>query len=91
MARAFRCKKCGTGYTTTGNEIPPVINWDDGHKCVLIEVESKLNKPQGPCSAHSQFSNEEEERERRMDIIGQNGNDGLHYDEERREEDDYNG
>ena len=33
----------------------------------------------GPCSAHNEAS--EEELERRMDIIGQNGNDGLHYDE----------
>ena len=34
----------------------------------------------GPCVAHDKFSEEEEERERRMNIIGRNGNDGLHYD-----------
>ena len=40
MARAFRCKECGTGYSTTGKDIPPSPNWDDGHVCDLIEVES---------------------------------------------------
>ena len=43
MARAFRCKHCGTGYSTTGNDVPPTPNWDDGHKCELVEVKSKLN------------------------------------------------
>ena len=32
----------------------------------------------GPCSGHDEAS--EEELEKRMNIIGQNGNDGLHYD-----------
>ncbi len=41
--RAFRCKQCGARYSTTGNEVPPTPNWDDGHKCELVEVESKLN------------------------------------------------
>ena len=39
----------------------------------------------GPCVANDSFSKEtlelEEAMEKRMDIIGQNGNDGLHYDE----------
>ena len=46
----------------------------------------------GPCSMHDEVSEEEIEgsiaadlaeieREKRMNIIGQNGNDGLHYDE----------
>tara|TARA_R110002020_G_scaffold100855_5_gene238091 strand:- start:20431 stop:20592 length:162 start_codon:yes stop_codon:yes gene_type:complete len=43
MARAFRCKECGTGYSTTGDDVPPSPNWADGHKCVMVEVESKLN------------------------------------------------
>ena len=38
----------------------------------------------GPCSSHDQSSQltiEEEIAERRMNIIGQNGNDGLHYED----------
>lgn len=112
MARAFRCSKCGLGFTTVKDEIPNCI-WKD-EDCNLIEVESKLNSEKKyteediddaydrgirdvkngvirPCSAHSLQSDEDEERERRMNIIAQNGNDGLHYDKEGREEDDYNG
>ncbi len=33
-----------------------------------------------PCVGHELASWEEEELERRMNIIGQNGNEGLHYD-----------
>jgi hypothetical protein len=33
----------------------------------------------GPCVGHDKASWDEEEAERRMDIIGQNGNEGLHY------------
>jgi hypothetical protein len=33
-----------------------------------------------PCVGHDKASWDEEEAERRMDIIGQNGNEGLHYD-----------
>ena len=33
----------------------------------------------GPCSKHDEASWDEEEAERRMDIIGQNGNEGSHY------------
>ena len=40
MARAFRCKGCGTGYSTTGDDVPPSPNWYDGHVCEMIEVES---------------------------------------------------
>lgn len=43
MTRAFRCKECGTGYSTTGDDVPPSPNWDDGHVCEMVEVESKLN------------------------------------------------
>ena len=32
-----------------------------------------------PCVGHDAASWDEEEAERRMDIIGQNGNEGLHY------------
>ena len=33
----------------------------------------------GPCVGHDKASWDEEEAERRMDIIGQNGNEGSHY------------
>jgi hypothetical protein len=33
----------------------------------------------GSCSKHDAASWDEEEMERRMNIIGQNGNEGLHY------------
>ena len=33
-----------------------------------------------PCRGHDAASWDEEEAERRMNIIGQNGNEGLHYD-----------
>ena len=33
-----------------------------------------------PCVGHELASQEEEEQNRRMDIIGQNGNEGTHYD-----------
>jgi hypothetical protein len=33
----------------------------------------------GPCSRHDAASWNEEEMEQRMNIIGQNGNEGLHY------------
>jgi hypothetical protein len=33
----------------------------------------------GPCVGHDKASWDAEEAERRMDIIGQNGNEGLHY------------
>ena len=35
-----------------------------------------------PCVGHDKASWDAEEAERRMDIIGQNGNEGLHYDME---------
>lgn len=41
--KAYRCRDCGTGYSTTGNEKPPTPNWSDGHECELVEVESLLN------------------------------------------------
>lgn len=41
--KGYRCKECGTGYSTTGDTPPPSPRWDDGHVCEMIEVESKLN------------------------------------------------
>jgi len=78
MARAFRCKSCGTGYSTTGDDVPPSPNWDDGHVCEMVEVESKLNvKVEQDPFMLSQIT--EEERDARMKNIGQNGNTGEHY------------
>lgn len=48
MVKAYRCKICGTGYSTTGDSPPPSPNWDDGHVCEMVEVESKLNSPSPP-------------------------------------------
>ena len=47
--------------------------------CDDVEIEKSLSaypESNGPCAGHNSYS---EEQERRMDIIGQNGNDGLHY------------
>ena len=42
--KGFRCKECGTGYSTTGDDVPPSPNWDDGHVCEMIEVKSKISR-----------------------------------------------
>ena len=41
--KGYRCKKCGTGYSTVGKDAPPSPRWADGHVCEMIEVEHKLN------------------------------------------------
>jgi hypothetical protein len=41
--KGYRCRECGTGFSTTGDKAPPSPNWDDGHICDLVEVESKIN------------------------------------------------
>ena len=41
--KGYRCKKCGTGYSTTGEDVPPSPVWADGHICDMVEVEHKLN------------------------------------------------
>ncbi len=76
--KAYRCKECGTGYSTTGDVAPPSPNWDDGHKCVMVEVESYIQS--GNPDFNLSERNIELEREARMRIIGQNGNTGEHYD-----------
>jgi hypothetical protein len=47
------------------------------------EYLSSLNEKEAeripPCVGHDKASWDDEEAERRMDIIGQNGNEGLHY------------
>ena len=87
--KGYRCKECGTGYSTTGDTPPPSPNWADGHKCEMVEVESKIsaNKsrqpgkifPVGLRDGHYTQDKIEEEREARMRIIAQNGNTGEHY------------
>jgi hypothetical protein len=42
--------------------------------------EAFMDTKQSPCIGHDKASWDEEEAERRMNIIGQNGNEGLHYD-----------
>jgi hypothetical protein len=42
-----------------------------------------------PCVGHDTASWDAEEAERRMDIIGQNGNEGLHYGDVENKFDDY--
>ena len=97
MARAFRCKSCGTGYSTTGDDVPPSPNWADGHVCEMVEVKSKINKGNNPspppvgfdvksldANKDPDFTEEDKlelERNARLRIIGQNGNTGEHYDE----------
>ena len=46
----------------------------------LAALQTYLDKKEAPCTAHNTFSEEEEEAaEKRMNVIGQNGNDGIHY------------
>jgi len=45
----------------------------------LKEAAAQYNKLVAPCRGHDAASWDAEEAERRMDIIGQNGNEGLHY------------
>ena len=55
----------------------------------LKEAAAQYNKLVAPCRGHDAASWNEEEAERRMDIIGQNGNEGLHYGDVENEFDDY--
>jgi len=51
---------------------------DDGYG--ESSFESFMDTKQSPCIKHDEASWEEEERlNKRMDIIGQNGNEGIHY------------
>ncbi len=57
------------------------------------EYLSSLNEKEAeripPCVGHDKTSWDAEEAERRMNIIGQNGNEGLHYGDVENEFDDY--
>lgn len=47
-----------------------------------LHIKSNPTKKVAPCVGHSVASDEEEEAlNKRMDLIGQNGNEGLHYEE----------
>ena len=58
--------------------------WD-----TLKEELSKVNVIE-PCSGHS-YASDEQELNERMDIIGQNGNEGLHYENLEELEEDFFG
>jgi hypothetical protein len=62
--------------------------WDEPNDA-LKEAAAEYNKLVAPCRGHDAASWDEEEAERRMDIIGQNGNEGLHYGDVENEFDDY--
>tara|TARA_R100000541_G_scaffold13397_1_gene22366 strand:+ start:4414 stop:4698 length:285 start_codon:yes stop_codon:yes gene_type:complete len=93
--KKFKCKTCCTNYSTTGEDPPTSPRWADGHECEITEVGQK------PPDSNLEYKNnkkktifgsgiiawDEEVSEHRMKMIGQNGNEGLHY----REEDDFNG
>lgn len=55
----------------------------------LKEELSKVNVIP-PCSGHA-YESDEQEMNQRMDIIGQNGNEGLHYESQQELEDDFFG
>ncbi len=80
MARAFRCKECGTGYSTTGDDTPTSPKWDDGHVCELVEVQSMLRGAKN-INELSEEDKIELQEENRMKIIAQNGNTGEHYED----------
>jgi DNA-binding PadR family transcriptional regulator len=68
------------GFTEGVHEYNLTPKQWDALKEKLEEVNDISKTP--PCSGHDQESWNEEELERRMDIIGQNGNEGLHYNAE---------
>jgi DNA-binding PadR family transcriptional regulator len=51
-----------------------------GWEALKNNLEKVNDNKVSPCVGHELASWEEEELERRMNIIGQNGNEGLHYD-----------
>jgi hypothetical protein len=68
------------GFTEGVHEYNLTPKQWDSLKEKLEEVNDITKTP--PCSGHDQESWNEEEAERRMDIIGQNGNTGEHYENE---------
>jgi hypothetical protein len=60
------------------------IYWDDlGDSHSHVDNQKKCSPAPTPCSNHArdlEWEEKEEEWNRRMDIIGSNGNEGDHYD-----------
>lgn len=54
--------------TKLDNVIKALYDYDDDYEPQI-----------GACSKHDEMSWDEEETNKRMDIIGQNGNEGIHY------------
>ena len=59
--------------------IKAMHDYDGNDEYGESSFEAFMDTKIGPCSKHDEASWDEEEAERRMDIIGQNGNEGLHY------------
>lgn len=95
MARAFRCKKCGTGFSTTGDDVPPSPNWDDGHVCEMKEVKSKLktfNPARLDAESVRDFNIKQEAKRRAAGYMKLKKSQCQgHSENSDREEDDYNG
>jgi hypothetical protein len=60
--------------------IKAMHDYDGNDEYGESSFEAFMDTRQSPCVAHDAASWDAEEAERRMDIIGQNGNEGLHYD-----------
>lgn len=70
-----------SGWEALKNNLEQVE--DDGINAIIDDggiSEYIKTKKIPPCVGHALMS-DEEENNKRMDIIGQNGNEGLHYDE----------
>ena len=59
--------------------IKAMHDYDGNDEYGESSFEAFMDTKTGPCSKHDEASWDAEEAERRMDIIGQNGNEGLHY------------
>ena len=60
--------------------IKALHDYDGNDEYGESSFEAFMDTKTEPCRGHDAASWDEEEAERRMDIIGQNGNEGLHYD-----------
>jgi hypothetical protein len=59
--------------------IKAMHDYDGNDEYGESSFETFMDTKTEPCRGHDAASWDEEEAERRMDIIGQNGNEGLHY------------
>lgn len=48
MKKTYKCKTCGTRYSTNGDIPPPSPKWDDGHVCEMISLDSEPNLSNTP-------------------------------------------